>query len=178
MRHILRRHEFAPQGCEYTADTWRYLGDGAGEEASGPPHASDSDPLVVPLADLKADRARWLARTGPLGVRIMPADKVEELADDLPRLTLIAITFPSFSDGRGFSQAEILRTRLGFSGELRAVGAVKQDLIFFMARCGIDAFELAAGEDVDEATRALQRFTVAYQPGDPAVKVTRQRFFA
>ncbi len=178
MRHILRQREFAPEGREYIADTWRYLGDEAGEEASGAPRPSDSAPLIVPLTDFKADRARWLARTGPLGVRIMPADKVEELADDLPRLALIAITFPSFSDGRGFSQAHMLRTRLGFTGELRAVGAVKQDLIFFMARCGIDAFELAAGEDVDEATRALQRFTVAYQPGYPTVKITRQRFFA
>ena len=165
MRHILRRRE-------YVADDWRYCREeGGGEEAS------DSDPLIVPLADFKADRAKWLARTGPLGVRVEPADKVEELAEDLPRLRLIAITFPSFSDGRGFSQAQMLRTRLGFAGELRAVGAVKQDLIFFMARCGIDAFELAAGEDVDEATRALHRFTVAYQPGDPSVKVTRQRFF-
>ncbi|HEY4211715.1 MAG TPA: DUF934 domain-containing protein [Steroidobacteraceae bacterium] len=169
MRHILRRHE-------YVADDWRYFpqeGGGAGGAA-----ASDSDALIVPLADFKADRASWLSRTGPLGVRIAPADKAEDLADDLPRLSLIAVTFPSFSDGRGFSQAEILRTRLGFKGRLRAVGAVKQDLIFYMARCGIDEFELAAGEDVEEASRALQRFTVAYQPGDPAVKLTRQRFFA
>ena len=161
MRHILRQHE-------YVADDWRYLGE----------EASDSDALVVPLAEFKADRARWLARTGPIGVRIAPADKVEELVDDLPRLALIAVTFPSFADGRGFSQAEMLRTRLGFKGALRAVGAVKQDLIFFMARCGISEFDLAPDEDVEEATRALQRFTVAYQPGDPAVKVTRQRFFA
>ncbi len=160
MRHILRQHKYVP-------DDWRYLGEAA----------SDSDALVVPLADFKADRARWLARTAPIGVRITPADKVEELADDLPRLLLVAVTFPSFADGRGFSQAEMLRTRLGFQGALRAVGAVKQDLIFFMARCGIGEFELAPDEDVEEATRALQRFTVAYQPGDPAVKVTRQRFF-
>ena len=161
MRHILRQHK-------YVADDWRYFGE----------EATDADALVIPLAELRAERAKWLARSGPLGVRVGPADKVEELADDLPRLTLIAIEFPSFSDGRGFSQARILRTRLGYKGELRAVGAVKQDLLFFMARCGIGEFELAAGEDVDEATRALQRYTVAYQPADPAVKVTRQRYFA
>ena len=161
MRHILRQHK-------YVADDWRYFGE----------EATDADALVIPVAELRADRAKWLARGGPLGVRVGPADKVEELAEELPRLKLIAIEFPSFSDGRGFSQARILRTRLGYKGELRAVGAVKQDLLFFMARCGIGEFELAAGEDVEEATRALQRYTVAYQPADPAVKVTRQRYFA
>jgi uncharacterized protein (DUF934 family) len=161
MRHILRQHE-------YVADDWRYFGE----------DAPDGTGVVVPLAEFRTNRASWLARSGPLGVRIAPGDKVEELAEDLPRLQLIAIEFPSFSDGRGFSQARLLRTRLGYRGELRAVGAVKQDLIFYMARTGITSFELAAGEDVAEATRALQRYTVAYQPADPAVPITRQRYFA
>ena len=74
--------------------------------------------------------------------------------------------------------AAAMRTRLKFAGELRAVGAVKQDQIFFLARCGYDSFELAAGENVEEAVRALQRYTVAYQPADPRVTISKQRFFA
>jgi uncharacterized protein (DUF934 family) len=70
-----------------------------------------------------------------------------------------------------------LRTRLHFKGELRAVGAgVKQDLIFLMARSGFDSFELAPGQSFDDALKALQRYTVAYQPGEPLAAVRQQRF--
>jgi uncharacterized protein (DUF934 family) len=90
----------------------------------------------------------------------------------------VAIEFPSAGEGRGFSQARLLRSaRFGFKGELRAVGAgVKQDLIFIMARCGIDAFELAEGQKVEEALRAFQRYTVAYQPAEPLASIQQQRY--
>ena len=160
MRHILRRRELIE-------DDWRYLGESAGEQ----------DPLVVPLKEFRADIAKWRAYPGPLGVRVSPADKVEDLAQDLPRLGIVVVEFPTFSDGRGYSHGRVLRTRLSFQGELRATGVVKQDHIFFLARCGFDSFELAAGENIEESIRALQRFTVAYQPGDPRVPIQRQRFF-
>ena len=160
MRHILRQHKLVE-------DNWRYLGE----------EAAESDALIVPWAQLRADPEKWLARSAPLGVRVAPADKVEELKEYLPRLSLVAVEFPTVTDGRGYSLGRVLRTRLNFQGELRAVGVVKQDQVFLQARCGFDSFELAAGENVEEATRALQRYTVAYQPEDPRVAIRQQRFF-
>jgi len=114
---------------------------------------------------------------GRLGVRLAPADKVEELAGQLARFSLVAVEFPSPSEGRGYTQGRLLRERFGFTGELRAVGAgVKRDVIFALARCGFDTFEVAPGEDLEAAARALDRYTVAYQPGAPVASVTRQRF--
>jgi uncharacterized protein (DUF934 family) len=131
------------------------------------------------LCELRKDTAAWLARKGPLGVRLSPAENVESLADVLPRLALVAVEFPNVGDGRGFSYARLLRDRLGFEGELRAVGnGVKQDKIFLLARCGFDAFELPSTEKADEARAALRRYDVVYQPGEPLEGIRRQRFFA
>jgi uncharacterized protein (DUF934 family) len=162
MRRILRRREIV-------ADDWVHLGE----------DAADGAPLIVPLAELRKDPDRWWQWSGRLGVRLTPVDRVEELADELPRLDLVAVEFPTAVDGRGYSQGRLLRERLGFRGELRAVGAgVRQDQVFLLARCGFDAIELADGEDADAARRALQRYDVAYQPGSPATAIRRQRFFA
>ncbi len=161
MRHILRRRELVE-------DDWRYPGEAA----------ADAAPLIVPFAEFRTHPAKWRVYAGPLGVRMAAADKVEDIGEDLARLSLVAVEFPTPTDGRGYSHGRILRTRLKFAGELRAVGAVKQDQIFFLARCGYDSFELAAGENVEEAVRALQRYTVAYQPADPRVTISKQRFFA
>jgi uncharacterized protein (DUF934 family) len=129
--------------------------------------------LVVPFAEFLGNPAKWRAYDGPLGVLVGPTDKVEDLARDIARLSLVVVDFPTFNDGRGYSQARILRTRLHFQGELRATGVVKQDHLFFMARCGFDSFELAPGENVEEATRALRRFTVNYQQQRFSAWVTR-----
>ena len=87
-------------------------------------------------------------------------------------VALVAIEFPGPGDGRGFTSARLLRQRYGFKGEIRAVGAgVKQDLLFFMVRCGIDAFDLVATENLAEARQALRRFTLAYQPAVPNAAV-------
>jgi uncharacterized protein (DUF934 family) len=162
MRYILRRHEL-------TVDEWR-----APEDAS---EASADAPLIVPLAALRADPGRWQGRGSRLGVRLAPVDGVEELAAYLPALSLVAVEFPNPGDGRGYSQARLLRERLGFRGELRAVGAgVRQDQLFLMARCGFDAFELAAGVDPEAARRAFERYDVAYQSGSSLLELRRQRF--
>jgi uncharacterized protein (DUF934 family) len=159
MRHILRQREGRP-------DEWRYLGE---ERAA-------AGGLIVPLAELRVDPARWLGLLRPLGVRLAPADPVETLREFLPQLALVALEFPTPGEGRGYSQARVLRERLGFAGELRAVGAaVRQDLLFLLRRCGVDAFELAPGEDLTAALAALQRYDVAYQPG--AGHVRQQRFY-
>jgi uncharacterized protein (DUF934 family) len=161
MRRILRRREIV-------ADEWRHLGEDA-EEGSA---------LIVPLVELRNDPERWRQWRGRLGVRLSSVDPVEALAGELPRLDLVAIEFPTPGDGRGYSAARLLRERLGFRGELRAVGAgVRQDQVFLLARCGFDAIELAPAEDADAARRALERYTVAYQSGSAAVPLRGQRFF-
>ncbi len=162
MRRILRRREIV-------ADDWQHFGEDTADGAA----------LIVPLTELRRDRERWWQWRGRLGVRLTPVDRVEELTEELPRLDLVAVEFPNPGDGRGYSQGRLLRERLGFRGELRAVGAgVRQDQVFLLARCGFDAIELAAGEDPDAARRALTRYDVAYQPaaGDDALRA--QRFFA
>ena len=162
MRRILRRHEIV-------ADEWRLFGE----------DASDADAVIVPLAELRKDTAAWIARKGPLGVRLAPSESVESLSDLLPHLALVAVEFPNVGDGRGFSYGRILRDRLDFKGELRAVGGgVKQDKIFLLARCGFDSFELPETEKADEALAALRRYDVVYQPAEPIEGVRRQRFFA
>jgi uncharacterized protein (DUF934 family) len=161
MRRILRRREIV-------ADDWQHFGEDTADGAA----------LIVPLTELRKDRERWWQWRGRLGVRLTPVDRVEELTQELPRLDLVAVEFPNPGDGRGYSQGRLLRERLGFRGELRAVGAgVHQDQVFLLARCGFDAIELAAGEDPDAARRALTRYDVAYQPaaGDA---LRAQRFFA
>jgi uncharacterized protein (DUF934 family) len=165
MRRILRRREIVE-------DDWRHLGEQSPDEAG-------VEALIVPFVEFRANPSSWRARKGPLGVRLAPADNVEELAEDLPHLSLIAIEFPSAGEGRGYTQGRVLRARLHFKGELRAVGAgVKQDLIFLMARCGFDSYELAPGQSFDDALKALQRYTVAYQPGEPLAGIQQQRFSA
>jgi uncharacterized protein (DUF934 family) len=162
MRRILRRHEVV-------ADEWRHLGE----------DASDADALIVPLAELRKEPAMWHGRSGRLGVRVAPGENVESLADLLPQLTLVAVEFPNVGDGRGFSYGRLLRDRLHFKGELRAVGqGVKQDKIFLLARCGFESFELPPEEKADEALRALKRYDVVYQPAEPVDGIRRQRFFA
>jgi uncharacterized protein (DUF934 family) len=163
MRRILRRHEVVE-------DQWRLFG----EDAS-----SDTDAVIVPLAELRKDSAAWVEREGPLGVRLAPAESVESLADLLPWVTLVAVEFPGVGEGRGFSYGRLLRDRLGFKGELRAVGAgVKQDKIFLLARCGFESFELPDSEKAEEALAALRRYDVVYQPAEPIEGVRRQRYFA
>ena len=77
---------------------------------------------------------------------------------------MIAIDFPAFKDGRGFSQARLLRERYGYKGEIRAVGDVARDQMFFMARCGINAFEVKPGRSLEDALKAFNDFSVTYQP--------------
>jgi uncharacterized protein (DUF934 family) len=160
MRYILRQRELS-------ADEWYYWGEDAPAGAA----------LIVPAAELRSDGARWSAHAGPLGLRLSPAERVEEFAAQLARVQLVAVEFPNPGDGRGFSQGRLLRERWQFAGELRAIGAgVRQDLVFLLARCGFDALELAPGEDVEAARCALQRYDVAYQPGAAQVELRGQRF--
>jgi uncharacterized protein (DUF934 family) len=174
MRQILRRRELAE-------DEWHYL-----EELPAGPQglltsaggAAAKAALIIPAAQLLSSPETWRGWTGRLGVRVEAAARVEELVPELERLALIAFQFPNVGDGRGYSFARQLRERYGFAGEVRATGAVKCDQIFFMARSGFDAFELAPNEDSAAAIAALSRFTVAYTPGIADLLIAAPRFRA
>jgi uncharacterized protein (DUF934 family) len=95
----------------------------------------------------------------PADAFLRPGDAVETLVPQLPNLKAIAIEFTGPSEGRGYTQARVLRDRYGFTGELRAVGHVKRDQVLFLTRCGFDAFELAEGETAAGALDSLNLFT-------------------
>jgi uncharacterized protein (DUF934 family) len=112
--------------------------------------------------------ADWLDRdaanaNAPVGIVLMPTDDPLALAGRLDGLAVIAVEFAKFSDGRGYSIATLLRSRLGFKGEIRAVGDVLIDQLFAMARCGIDSFALRGDQDVEAAKRAFETFPSVYQ---------------
>jgi uncharacterized protein (DUF934 family) len=94
-------------------------------------------------------------------VRLEPAD--DPAAVSLEGVTRVEVNFPKFGDGRGYSIARLLRERHGYRGELRAVGQITRDLLFFMESCGFDAFELRAGEDPHAALAAFEDFSESYQ---------------
>lgn len=118
---------------------------------------------IVDWSLWQAHKAALKARDGRLGVRIDGDVDLAELAADLPGLDLVAVNFPSFADGRGFSQARLLRGRYGFKGQVRAVGDVTWDRLRFMSRCGFDALEVAEERYSDEMLRAFDEISVRYQ---------------
>ena len=138
-------------------DDWLYVAESAA--------AGNSTPLIVTFDQWRQEPDTWLARGSRLGVVLLPAHKVEQLAPDLAHFALVAAEFSGPSDGRGYSQARQLRERWNFKGELRATGYVRRDQLFFLARCGFNSFELSAA-DIEEAHSAFSTFTAAYQPAN------------
>ena len=133
-------------------------------------------PIAVPLAAWKARRSELLARGGALGVWLKPDDEPAELVPDLASLGLIAVHFPKFTDGRGYSTAALLRTRHHYTGELRAFGDVGRDQLFYLKRCGFDSFSLAAHRDPEAALASLEDFSLRYQASvDDPVPLFRRR---
>lgn len=120
--------------------------------------------IIVSLDRWRRDEASLRASNRAIGVRLQNTQSPLALANDIGRLSLIVLDFPKFSDGRAFSQARLLRDRLGFKGEIRATGNVLRDQYLFMTRCGIDAVELPEGTPIEGFLEALGEFSVWYQP--------------
>jgi uncharacterized protein (DUF934 family) len=139
-------------------DEWLYVAEAASDAAA---------PLIVTFDQWRMEPDTWIARGSRLGLLLAPDHKVEDLAQDLQHFSLIAAQFPGPSDGRGYSQARLLRERWNFKGELRATGFVRIDQVFFMARCGFNSFELP-DSDFSGALAALSTFSAAYQPSNDA----------
>ena len=139
---------------------------------AAPAHAA----LIVALPLWLAQRDALLARGAPVGVLLAPNDTSDALVPDFDRLALIAIAFPQFADGRGYSIARLLRERQGWKGELRAVGDILRDQLFYLHRCGFNAFAIRADRDIDDALKAFDDFSDSYQTGvDQPVPLFRRR---
>lgn len=114
------------------------------------------------MAILIKDR-QIVAQPSPPELTLEPADDPAAFAERLAGLRIVAVRFPKFADGRGYSIGRLLRERHGFRGELRAVGEVARDHLQLLAQCGFDAFELRAGEDAGEALGAFDDLSESYQ---------------
>jgi uncharacterized protein (DUF934 family) len=142
------------------ADDWNLLKLAEGETPDSVAVAAGKQ--IVPLKVWLAQHAALKARTD-IGVWIASEERPEELKDDLAALPLVAVDFPSFADGRGYSIAFNLRTRLNFSGELRAIGDVLRDQLFYMQRVGFNAFATRPDRSIQDALKGLTDFSDAYQ---------------
>jgi uncharacterized protein (DUF934 family) len=156
------------------ADTWQVLRPEAGTAAAVPAGA-----VLVPLATW-LEQADALAARGDVGVWIASHEDPATLRAWLDRLPLVAVDFPKFTDGRGYSIGHLLRTRYGYRGELRAIGDVLPDQLDYLRRVGFDAYAVRADKDIHDALRLLTTFSEPYQnswePPLPAFRrITREQ---
>ncbi len=151
-----------------TTDLFVHIADGAELPGDGA--------ILVPAARFLEDPEAMLRRAGKLGV-IWPNNRnLDDLVPYLDRLAAVALVFPSFRDGRAYSQARLLRERHGYDGELRATGQVLRDQFVFMSRAGFDAFEVKKDADADAFAETMKRYSVFYQPtGDGRVTALNRR---
>ena len=104
-----------------------------------------------------------LIARGECGVWLAPHDDPAALAEDVRRLPVIAIDFPAFTDGRGYSLARLLRQCYGYAGELRAIGDVQRDQLYYLSQVGFDAFAVREDQDIEAALASLRDFSDGYQ---------------
>lgn len=147
------------QNQRIVADRWQRLDVGDDADLGTLP----AGPVLIPASLWCARRDELLARAGEIGVSLAPGFPVESLAGDLGRFSLIAVEFPKFADGRGYSTASLLRERYGYRGELRAVGDVGRDQMFYLRRVGFDAFLIPEGRDAEDALQGFNDFPDTYQ---------------
>ena len=141
-------------------NNWRFVGDDAAIPAD--------EPVTVSLKRWQAEGESLRGRNAPIGVRLKNDEPAQVLGEDVRRLSLIEVEFPKFTDGRAFSQARILRDKLGYKGELRGIGTILRDQYFYMIRCGIDSVELPEDKPIDGYLAALKEFSAWYQPASDA----------
>jgi uncharacterized protein (DUF934 family) len=142
----------------FVDDPWRTIAEG-----EDPPPAGH---VILPLDWWMQERDAYANSNAPIGLRIEPGTPIESFAQDLGRVSLIALVFPKFGDGRAFSMAALLRERYGFRGEIRAVGEVLLDQLQMMERCGFDAFDVTDPTVQRLLTeRGAPAYARFYQPG-------------
>ena len=142
-------------------DSWHVFKLAEGQEPTSV--ALPEVPSLLPLAVWSARKAEILANGNPFGIWLDSSEGPEAIAGDLADIALIGVNFPKFADGRGYSSARLLRERYGYKGEIRAIGDVLQDQLFYMKRCGIDAFAVREDKNIEAALAGLNVFSDAYQ---------------
>ena len=149
----------------FAADTFASVADDA---------ALPDGPVIVSLARFSKEREHLLERNTPLGVKLKSDENPQLLGDDVNRLSLVALEFPKFRDGRAFSWARVLRTRLNFTGEIRAVGDFLFDQMNYQHRVGFDAWEVPDDFRIEQFAAALAEMTNVYQPSADGKKTIRE----
>lgn len=128
-----------------------------------------ADNVTIPAGKVIVPLQVWLRQRDALqqrddiGVWLASAERPEDLKGDVHKFSVIAVDFPKFSDGRGYSIAYNLRARLGYTGELRAIGDVLRDQLFYMQRVGFDAFAPRPDRNIEDALKGLSDFSEVYQ---------------
>lgn len=145
------------KGSEIIADDWKVL-----DKELALDSALEDGKLIVPLQYWLANNEALNAR-GDIGVWLDSDEDTDSIEDNCNHLPIIAINFPNFADGRGYSYARLLREKYGYTGELRAIGDVLKDQVFFLKRCGFDAFAIRADRDMGDAVSSLKDFSDSYQ---------------
>ncbi|MFQ3323254.1 MAG: hypothetical protein ACI90U_001074 [Pseudomonadales bacterium] len=145
------------KGGEIVADDWKVL-----DKDTSVDSALEKGKLIVPLHYWLANSEALNAR-GDIGVWLDSDEDTDNIEDSCNHLPVIAVNFPNFADGRGYSYARLLREKYGYSGELRAIGDVLKDQLFFYKRCGFDAFAMRVDRDASDAISSLKDFSDSYQ---------------
>lgn len=148
-------------------DPWTLVDNDAEIPAQGP--------VILPLARYLEQQAEWRQTDRPVGIWLGEEHMVEDVADVLDHVQLVALEFPKFADGRGFSKARMLRQRLNFQGEIRAIGDFLPDQVFYMLRCGINAFACRSESEAETTLSLLDTFSVRYQADVTAGPLFEQR---
>ena len=141
-------------------DDWTVLG---ADDAATLPRRRDAPRLIVPLKAWQSRREELLARDGQLGLLLQTDDEPQPIGADVSLFSVIASHFAKFTDGRGYSLARLLRERYRYSNELRAVGDVLQDQLFYLKRSGFNAFAIRADKNIEAALKSLNDFSETYQ---------------
>jgi uncharacterized protein (DUF934 family) len=158
---LVKDGKIVPDIFAHVADDAELPGDGA---------------ALVSAARFLEDPEALLKRAGKLGVIWPNSRDVDDLVPYLERLAAVALVFPTFRDGRAYSQARLLRERHGYAGELRATGQVLRDQFLFMLRAGFDALEARKESDAEAFALTAKRYSVFYQPtGDGRLTALHRR---
>ncbi|MBE0469847.1 MAG: DUF934 domain-containing protein [Methyloprofundus sp.] len=139
---------------QLTQDSWAFIADDA---------PLNADFNIVSQTRWRREGADLINRKGALGLRLQSDAVVEEVVADLSHFQLIELHFPAFTDGRAFTHARLLRSRFGFTGDIRVSGDFMRDQVFYLSRVGVSSFELNDQENAQEVIAAMDDFSVVYQ---------------
>lgn len=140
---------------QLTNNDWSFVGDDS--------ETGNNGDITVSLDRWIDQQQQLLNHAGKVGIRIKPDDRIEKLAGNLEGIELIELDFPGFGDGRPFSQARLLRNRLGYRGEIRAIGHYLPDQVYYLHRVGVNAFQFENPNQIPLALSCLDDFSVTYQ---------------